>query len=154
MKTKGILAVLVGCGLVHGGGPMAGTSNASDITALVGFTGTVYNRPARQAIRGGFRGTGEFGILKQDATFFGIVQSQPGTRLPERNVYGKYPVNVELSVRRSGVGASDSFGTNVEVRRRAILISRVGKIRLARALKPKKPGRQKVRGSGLLRYDF
>ncbi|MBU6179702.1 MAG: hypothetical protein KGR69_08545 [Verrucomicrobia bacterium] len=149
MKTETVVAmVLVATGWM-GGGVMA-----DDITARVFAEGSLVNRPTKQAIRATFRGNGEFGDLNLDAQLSGTVLSQPGTRLPESDLLGGYPVEVDLRVGKSGISVSDSFGTNVEVFRRRIKISRVGWISLVRPIDPRKSGRQRFRGEGLLRYNF
>ncbi len=149
MKTKTVVAmVLVATGWM-GGGAMA-----DDITARVFAEGSLVNRSAKQAIRATFRGNGEFGILNLDAQLSGTLLSQPGTRLPESNLLGTYPVEVDLRVGKSGISVSDSFGTNVEVFRRRIKISQVGSITLVRPINPTKSGRQRFRGKGVLSYDF
>lgn len=149
MKTKTMLAlVLVATGW------MGGRAVADDITAFVFCDGWLINQPTRQSIRASFRGNGEFGFLNLDAELSGTVISQPQTRLPQRNLFGKYPVEVDLRVGRSGISASDSFGANVEVFRRRIKISRVGWITLSKSINPTKAGRQRVRGKGFLSYNF
>ncbi len=127
---------------------------ADDMTARVYFDGSLINRPTKQSIRGTFRGNGEFGVLNLDAQLSGTLLSQVGTRLPENTLLGKYPVEVDLRVGKSGISASDSFGTNVEVFRRRIKISKVGSITLVRPINPTKSGRQRFRGKGTLSYNF
>jgi hypothetical protein len=149
MNTKTVLAwVLVATGW------MATGAVADDITARVFCEGSLVNRSAKQSIRASFRGNGEFGVLNLDAQLSGTLLSQPDTRLPERNLLGEYPVEVDLRVGKSGISVSDSFGTNVEVFRRRIKISKVGSITLARPINPTKTGRQRFRGKGVLGYDF
>jgi hypothetical protein len=133
---------------------MSGGVMADDITARVFAEGSLVNRATKQAIRATFRGNGEFGVLNLDAQLSGTLLSQPGTRLPERNLLGKYPVEVDLRVGKSGISVSDSFGTNVEVFRRRIKISKVGSLTLVRPINPTKSGRQRFRGKGVLSYDF
>ena len=149
MKTRSVLALV----LVAMGG-MSGSAVADDITAFVFCNGWLSNQPSRQSIQATFRGTGEFGFLNLDAELSGTVVSQPQTRIPQKNLYGKYPVNVDLRVGRSGISASDSFGANVEVFRRRIKISKVGWITLSRPINPTKSGRQRVSGKGFLAYNF
>lgn len=149
MKTRTVLALV----MVAMGG-IGGSAVADDITAFVFCDGWLFNHSSRQSIRSSFRGTGEFGFLDLDAELSGTVVSQPQTRLPQKNLYGKYPVKVDLRVGRSGISASDSFGANVEVFRRRIKISRVGWITLSRPINPTKSGRQRFSGKGFLAYNF
>jgi hypothetical protein len=149
MNTKTVLAMVAAAA-----GWMSGGVIADDISARVYCEGSLVNRSSKQAIRATFRGNGEFGVLNLDAQLSGTLLSQPGTRLPERNLLGKYPVEVDLRVGKSGISVSDSFGTNVEVFRRRIKISEVGSIALVRPINPTKSGRQRFRGKGVLSYDF
>lgn len=149
MKKARLVAVAL---LVTGW--FSGDSGADDISAKVFFEGSLINRPTKQAIRGSFKGNGEFGALNLDAQLSGTMVSQTDTRLPENNLLGKYPVEVDLRVGKSGISVSDSFGTNVEVFRRRIKISKVGSIALVRPINPTKSGRQRFRGKGVLSYNF
>jgi hypothetical protein len=65
-----------------------------------------------------------------------------------------YPVEIVLKVSKSGVNVSDSFTTDIKVSRRWITFGEYGSIRLVRPIDPRKIGRQRVRGSGILKYDF
>jgi len=148
-KAMAFMAAVLATGCLTGG-----RAEASDISARVFFSGTLINLPAKQAIRGTFRGNGEFGPLNLDAELSGFVLSQVETRLPERNLFGKYPVEIDLRVGKSGLSVSDSFGTNVEVFRRRIKLGKIGSIVLNRPVHPTRAGRQRLRGTGTLRYDF
>lgn len=131
-----------------------GTVSADEVVAKVNFNGTLNNRPTKQSIRGKFRGKGEYGRFDLNVDLSGTVLSQPNTRTPQRNLMGKYPVEIDLRVSKSGIAASDSFGANVHVRRRSIRVSDVGTIHLNRPIRPTKLGVQRVSGKGTLRYDF
>lgn len=150
MKTPSLVGFLFAALLPLSGG----TASADEVVARVNFSGTLNNRPTKQALRGNFRGKGEYGRLDLSVDLKGTIQSQPNTREPERNLIGTYPVKVDLRVSKSGIGGSKSFGTNVHVRRRSILVSNVGTIRLNRPIKPTKAGVQRISGKGTLRYDF
>jgi len=131
-----------------------GGARAEEVTAKVSFQGTLRNAVTKQSLRGNFNGRGEYGRFDLDVDLSGSVLSQPDTRLPERVLYGKYPVEIDLRVGKSGISASDSFKTNIEVRRRSIMVNNVGTIRLARPINPTRSGAQRIRGKGTLRYDF
>ncbi len=150
MKTPSLVGFLFAALLPLSGGMVS----ADEVVAKVNFSGTLNNRPTKQAIRGNFRGKGEYGRFDLSVDLKGTVRSQPNTRQPERNLIGKYPVEIDLRVSKSGIGASDSFGANVHVRRRSIRVSNVGTIYLNRPIKQTKSGVQRISGKGTLRYRF
>ena len=127
---------------------------ADDIKARVDFTGSLFNSSTRQAIHGSFVGKGEYGPFDNEGKFTGNVTSKPGTRTPENRLTGRYPVRISVRVASSGASASDSFDTTVVVRRRALYNEEVGTIKLRRPINPSKKGRQRISGSGVLKYDF
>ncbi len=135
--------------------PLAGgAAHADEVIARVKFNGTLKNRPSQQTIQGTFKGTGEYGRFDLDVDLNGSVRSQPGTRTPEKNVLGKYPVEINLRLSKSGVSVSDSFGANVHVRGKRIRVSDVGTLRLKRPVKRTKVGTQRLRAEGRLSYHF
>src|SRR5690606_23532206 len=88
--------------------PLAGGSaSADEVVARVKFDGTLNNRPSKQTIQGSFKGRGEYGRFDLDVDLNGNVRSKPNTRKPEKNVLGKYPVEIKLRVSKSGVSVSD-----------------------------------------------
>lgn len=131
-----------------------GGTQAEDIKAKVNFSGSLFNSVSRQAIHGKFSGNGEYGPLDNDGKFTGNVTSRVGTRTPENRLTGRYPVKITVRVASSGASASDSFDTTVIVRRRSLSIEEVGSIKLRRPINPSQKGRQRISGSGVLKYDF
>lgn len=129
-------------------------AGADDLVANIGFIGSIYNNKARQAITGTVGGNGEYGKLNLEVDLRGTMTSEVGTRIPESRLTGKYPVEIVLKVSKSGVNASDSFTTNITVRRRFIQFGEYGSVKLVRAIDPKKIGRQRIRGTGILKYNF
>jgi hypothetical protein len=127
---------------------------ADDIKAKVDFKGSLFNSSTRQAIHGSFTGKGEYGPFDNEGKFTGNVTSPVGTRTPENRLTGRYPVRISVRVAASGASASDSFDSTVVVRRRSIFNEEVGTIKLRRPINPKKKGRQRISGSGVLKYDF
>ena len=144
--TKVGLAALLLAGVVDAG--------ADDLVARIGFIGSIYNNQARQALTGTVGGTGEYGKLNLEVDLRGTMTSEVGTRVPEARLTGTYPVESVRKVSKSGVNVSDSFTTNIKVSRRWITFGEYGSIRLVRPIDPRKIGRQRVRGSGILKYDF
>jgi hypothetical protein len=127
---------------------------ADDIKAKVYFTGSLFNGSTSQAIHGSFVGKGEYGPFNNEGKFTGNVTSKPGTRTPESRLTGRYPVSISVRVAALGASASDSFDTTLVVRRRSLFNEEVGAIKLRRAIDPSKKGRQRISGSGVLKYDF
>lgn len=144
--TKVGLAALLLAGVVEAG--------ADDLVARIGFIGSIYNNRERQALTGTIGGNGEYGDLNLEVALRGTMTSEVGTRVPEKRLTGRYPVEIVLKVSKSGVSASDSFTTNVTVRRRAIIFGKYGSVKLVRAIDPREIGRQRIRGTGILRYNF
>jgi hypothetical protein len=127
---------------------------ADDIKAKVDFKGSLFNSSTRQAIHGSFAGKGEYGPFDTEGKFSGNVTSDVGTRTPESRLTGRYPVSITVRVPVIGGSFSDSFSTSLIVRRRSIFNEEVGTIKLRRPINPKKKGRQRISGSGVLKYDF
>jgi len=127
---------------------------AEEVTATVYVNGYIANWPTRQTVYGAFYGVGEYGPFDLDVALSGTVRSQVNTRVAEPTVLGRYPVKVDLRVRKWGRSLSKSFGTNVFVGIRNISISRVGGITLAVPIQPRRAGLQRFRGYGVLRYNF
>jgi hypothetical protein len=132
----------------------AGGIQAGDIRAKVDFEGSLYNSTTRQAIHGSFVGKGEYGPFDNEGKFTGNVTSSVGTRTPENRLTGRYPVTISVRVAALGGSASDSFDTTVFVRRRSLFNEEVGTIKLRRPIDPSKKGRQRISGSGVLKYNF
>jgi len=132
----------------------AGGMQADDIKAKVDFNGSLYNNSTKQAIHGRFVGKGEYGPLDTEGKFSGNVTSDVGTRTPEKGLTGRYPVRITVRVAALGGSASESFSTSLIVRRRSLFNEEVGTIKLRRPINPKKKGRQRISGSGVLKYDF
>lgn len=134
----------------------SGNAKADDssIVAPIRLTGYLYSTSVRQYLSAHVLGEAEYGPLNLEVRLDGRIVSENRGRTPERNVFGDYPVEINLKLSRSGVNVSDDFRTNVQVRRRAIVFGEYGKVKLKRPLRPKHNGRQQLRGSGILRYDF
>lgn len=131
------------------------STEADDIKAKVNFKGALFNSTARQALHGRFTGRGEYGPFNTNGKFTGNVSSKPGTRTPEKRLMGRYPVRISVRVASSDrASASDAFDTTVVLRRRSIFNEEVGRIKLRRPINPSKKGRQKISGTGVLKYDF
>lgn len=150
MKTQWMMKVGLAA-MVLAGVERAG---ADDLDARISFSGSVQNSPIRQAVFGYLNGRGEYGKFNLEVDLKGTLASEDGTRTPEPRVTGKYPVEISLRVSKSGVSASDTFTTDVTLRRRALIFSEYGKVRLVKPVNPRREGRQRIRGSGILAYDF
>lgn len=129
-------------------------ADADDLEARISFNGSLQNSPARQAIFGYLNGRGEYGRFNLEVDLKGTLASEDGTRTPEARLTGDYPVAISLRVSKSGVSVSDTFTTDVTLRRRAVIFGEYGKVRLVRPIHPRREGRQRIRGSGILSYDF
>jgi len=121
---------------------------AEDIKAKVAFTGSLFNSTTRQAIHGSFVGKGEYGPFNNEGKFTGNVTSTVGTRTPESRLTGRYPVTISVRVAALGGSASDSFETNVIVRRRSLFNEEVGTIKLNKQINPSKKVLKRISGSG------
>lgn len=118
------------------GGFGAGTTVRLDYPGR--FFGNLYNLPRRQAIEGAFEGNSGFRMA---------VRMQGWTRLIEENLFGYYPVRLELSKPQSG-----SFYRSILLKRRSIRLygSVSGLIQLRNPVKGSKLGRQRLKGWGVI----
>lgn len=148
MKIKSLL----GISLAALGFASMGDTRGSDIEARITLRGSVQNNAARQTVQGGYWGKGEF--LGRDGNVNGNFRTESNQRPPQVTVYFDYPIEVYLRASRSSRSVSDTFDTTVELRRRYLNFGRYGKIYLNRPVDPRRPGRQILRGRGILRYDF
>ncbi len=151
MKTSLLIALLL---LAGASLPPVAQADDSAIVAPIRLNGYLYTTSVRQYLSAHVTGEAEYGPLNLEVRLDGQVKSEDGGRTPQPNVLGEYPVQIRLQLSRSGVDVSDRFTTDVEVRRRAIVFGEYGKVKLKKPLRTKHNGRQQLRGSGILRYDF
>lgn len=152
MKTRFLLAIACLVSPLFGTVPVK--ADDTSIVAPIRLTGYLYSTAVRQYLSAHAVGEAEYGPLNLEVRLDGMIRSTNRGRTPGRNVFGEYPVEIDLELSRSGVDVSDKFKTNVQVRRRAILFGEYGRVKLKRPLRPKHNGRQQIRGAGILRYDF